>query len=229
MKCHYCGADTVPGEAFCRYCGTRQNPAPQPEPAEEPAAVQIPAAPVRPEQPRFVGTDFEFTMVEPMPAPPASPQPVQEHPRSAYVPYGAPERSRRKAPMLQLPTERGLAKMIFLGILTLGIYPLVIWCRIVTELNIAASRYDGERTTSYLGMCMLSAVTLMVYPFVWSHGLCRRIGTELKRRGIGYEFGPRHFWLWNVLGSLILVGPFIFTHKLMKAMNMLNKDYNVNG
>lgn len=228
MKCHYCGADTISGEAFCRYCGTRQNPAPRQEPVE-PEAVPVEAVPVRTEQPRFVGTDFEFTMVKPAPAAPAPVQPVQENPRAAYVPYGAPAQSRRRAPMIQLPTERGLAKMFFLGILTLGIYPLVIWCRIVTELNIAASRYDGERTNSYLGMCALGPVTLMIYPFVWSHGLCRRIGTELKRRGIGYEFGPKAFWLWNILGSLILVGPFIFIHKLMKAMNMLNKDFNVNG
>ena len=119
--------------------------------------------------------------------------------------------------------------MFFLGILTLGIYPLVIWCRIVTELNIAASRHDGERTISYLGACMLTPVTLGVYPFVWFHGFCRRMGAELKRRGIGYEISASTFWLWFVLGMLILVGPFVFTHKVMKAMNLINRDFNVNG
>ena len=119
--------------------------------------------------------------------------------------------------------------MIFLGILTAGIYPTVIWSRIVTELNIVASRHDGKRTMPYFAMLLLSPITLMIYTFVWFHGLCNRVGRELRRRRIDYAFGPRHFWLWNILGSLILVGPFIFLHKLMKAMNFINRDFNRNG
>ena len=37
------------------------------------------------------------------------------------------------------------------------------------------------------------------------------------------------FWGWGILGSLILVGPFIYTHKLLTAMNLLSADYNVNA
>lgn len=202
MNCHYCGAEVKNGEAFCRYCGTRQNPAPKPEPVREQPEPEV---------------TFAYTP-EPENVPAARP---------AYVPYGAPEQSDK--PRIQLPTKRSLAKMVFLGIITLGIYPLVIWCRIVTELNIAASRFDGERTMSWLGMTLLAPVTLFIYPLVWSHGFCRRVGAELGRRGIVYKFGASTFWLWNVLGMFILVGPFVFLHKLMKAMNLLNGDFNSNG
>ena len=133
------------------------------------------------------------------------------------------------APRIQLPTRRGLGKMFFLGLITLGIYPMVIYSRIVTELNIAASRYDGKRTVSFLGMAMLSPLTLGIYAFVWYHNFCARIGEELQRRGVGYKFGPSQFWLWNILGSFILVGPFVFLHKLMKSMNLINKDFNEKG
>ena len=133
------------------------------------------------------------------------------------------------APKLQLPTCRGLGKMFFLGLLTLGIYPTVIWSRIVTELNLVASRYDGKRTMPYFAMYLLAPLTLGIYPLVWMHKFCGRIRRELDRRTIGWQFGPRTFWLWGVLGSLILVGPFIFCHKLMVAMNKLNGDYNING
>ena len=133
------------------------------------------------------------------------------------------------APKLQLPTCRGLGKMFFLGLLTFGIYPTVIWSRIVTELNLVASRYDGKRTMPYFAMYLLAPLTLGIYPLVWMHKFCGRIRRELDRRTIGWEFGPRTFWLWGVLGSLILVGPFIFCHKLMVAMNKLNGDYNING
>lgn len=147
---------------------------------------------------------------------------------------GAPKKVRNEIPeirtftppRLQLPTGRGLGKMIFLGILTLGIYPTVIWSRIVTELNLAASRYDGKRTMPYFAMCMLAPVTCGIYPLVWFHTFCNRVGGELERRGLGCRFGARTFWLWCVLGSLILVGPFVFTLKLMKAMNRINEDFN---
>ena len=135
----------------------------------------------------------------------------------------------RYLPRLKLPTGRGLGKMFFLGILTLLIYPTVIWSRIVTELNITASRYDGERTMPYFGMVILTPLTLGIYAFVWMHKFCRRIGEELNRRNIDYAFGPKDFWLWGVLGTLILAGPFVFTHKLMKSMNLINADFNVNG
>ena len=43
------------------------------------------------------------------------------------------------------------------------------------------------------------------------------------------SFSAGSFWGWNVLGSLIVVGPFIYLHKMFKAMNLLAAHYNVNG
>lgn len=116
--------------------------------------------------------------------------------------------------------------MFWLGLITLGIYPTVIYSHLSGEINLIASRYDGKRTMHYLGTLLLAEITLGIVPLVWNHRLAARIGTELNRRGIGYNFAAKHFWLWNVLGSLILVGPFIYTHKLMKAMNLLCENYN---
>lgn len=133
------------------------------------------------------------------------------------------------APALQLPTGRGLLKMIFLSIITLGIYGIVIWCRISDEINIVASRSDGKRTMNYLGMMMLNSITFGIFGFVWNHKFANRIGAELVRRGYDYKFGASSYWLWNVLGSFILVGPYVYTYKLMKSMNMLNASYNYYG
>ena len=130
---------------------------------------------------------------------------------------------------LQLPVGRSLLKMILLGLITAGIYPTVIWSRIVTELNITASRNDGKRTMPYFGMLLLAPVTLGIVPIVWMHRFCNRVGGQLEFRKCDFRFGAKDFWLWGVLGSLILVGPFIFTHKLMKAMNLINGHYNTNG
>lgn len=133
------------------------------------------------------------------------------------------------APVLQLPTGRSLVKMIFLSLITFGIYGIVIYCRIAEEINIVASRYDGKRTMSYMGMMMLSPITLGIYSIVWVHKLSNRIGAEVRRRGYDYNFSATDYWLWGVIGSIIIVGPFIYCHKLLKCMNMVNCSYNIYG
>ena len=133
-------------------------------------------------------------------------------------------------PALQLPTSRGLVKMILLGIVTLGIYPLVVYSKISTEINTIAMKYDGQHTMHYcLIYFVFSWLTLGIVPLIWYHKISARIGNELKRRGITYDFGASDFWLWNILGSLIIVGPFIYIHKFMHSMNLLNADYNQKG
>lgn len=37
------------------------------------------------------------------------------------------------------------------------------------------------------------------------------------------------FWLWNVLGIFIIVGPLVYFYKLLHAMNDLSADYNARG
>ena len=81
----------------------------------------------------------------------------------------------------------------------------------------------------YLLMTMITPITFGIYGLVWNHFLAERIGNELRRRGYDYKFGASSFWLWNILGSFILIGPFVYCHKLMKSMNMINASYNYYG
>lgn len=134
------------------------------------------------------------------------------------------------APVAQLKTNRGLIKLILLSLVTFGIYPLVLWSSVSNDINTIATRYDGKKTTHYLLMAFVfSWLTFGIAPFVWSHKICARIGNELKRRGIGYSFGAGTFWGWNILGAFIGIGPLVYTHKLLKAMNKLSEHYNVYG
>ncbi len=186
----------------------------QPNPPQQPYGYQQPYGQGGYQQPGYQQPGYQ----QPSYAPVYTAQPM------AFAGYGAQPR-----PMIQLPTGRGLLKMIFLGLITLGIYPTVIYSRIVQEINIVASRHDGKRTMSYFGSMMLAPLTLMIYAIVWQHKLCNRIGDELKRRGIAYKFSAATMWLWGVLGSLIIVGPFIYVHKFMKSMNLINADFNEKG
>lgn len=134
------------------------------------------------------------------------------------------------APVGQLNTKRSLLKFILLSIVTFGIYGIVVMSSVSTDITTIASRYDGKKTMHYcLVVFIFAGLTLGIVPIVWNHKICNRIGNELRRRGIPYSFSASAFWLWNVLGSLILVGPFIYTHKMLKSMNLLAENYNFNG
>ena len=134
------------------------------------------------------------------------------------------------APAVQLRTNRGLLKMILLSMITFGIYGLVVWCHLSEEINTVASRYDGKHTMHFLiATLLLGGITLGIVPLVWIHKYCARLGNEVARRGIAYSFGAGTFWGWGVLGSLILIGPFVFCHKLLKASNLMNGSYNMYG
>ena len=140
------------------------------------------------------------------------------------------EQSVNNAPALQLKTNRGLVKFILLSLITFGIYALVFYSKVSTDINLIASRHDGKKTMHYCLLAFIVApITFGIASIVWSHKISARIGNELTRRGIAYSFGAETFWLWNVLGSLIVVGPFIYLHKLCKSMNLLSESYNVNG
>ena len=138
--------------------------------------------------------------------------------------------SRNSTPIAKLKTNRGLLKYILLSLITFGIYGLVVMSSVSSDINIIASRYDGKKTMHFcLVFFIFSGLTLGIVPLVWYHKLSARIGKELARRNITYSFGAGTFWGWNVLGTLIFVGPFIYLHKLLKSMNLLSENYNVNG
>ena len=136
----------------------------------------------------------------------------------------------KQAPVAQLKTNRGLFKTIFFTLITFGIYALVDISSISNDINVVASRYDGKKTMHFCLLCFIVApLTLYIGAFVWYHKISTRIGAELKRRGIDYSFGASDYWLWNVLGFFIIIGPFVYLHKLCKAVNLMNTDYNING
>ncbi len=129
-----------------------------------------------------------------------------------------------------LRTNRGLAKFILLSLVTFGIYGIVVLCHISEEINQVASPRDGKKTMHYAWIFfLLTAITFGIAPLVWFHKLSNRIGDELKARKLPYEFSAGTYWGWCILGVLIIIGPFVYYHKLFKAMNLINGDYNVKG
>lgn len=133
-------------------------------------------------------------------------------------------------PVKAMNNERALWKYIVFGILTCGIYTIVVWSGIGEDINTAASRRDGKKTMHYcLVFFLLQEVTCGIFGIIWFHQISQRIGDEARARGMQTDLGASTYWLWNVLGSLIVVGPFIYVHKVLEAMNYIASSYNANG
>jgi len=133
-------------------------------------------------------------------------------------------------PAQQLKKKPGLIKYILLSIITFGIYAIVVMSGISSNINTIASPHDKKKTMHYcLVFFLLTLPTLGIVPLIWYSRLSGRIGNEAKRREIPAAFGKKTFWLWGILGTFILVGPFIYTCKLLKTMNALIADYNQKG
>ena len=200
-KCIHCGQKLRDQAVICVKCGYLQREEPQ--------------APMR------------LKAAEPAPADRAQDPAAQEFPEisvasSSLKGFGAP--------VGKLKTNRGLLKFLLLSVITFGIYGIVVMSSVSTDINVMASRYDGKKTMHYcLILFIFSWLTLGIAPMVWNNNLCVRIGMELNRRRISYRFGAGTYWGWGFFGSLILVGPLIYTYKLLKAMNLLAAHYNVNG
>ncbi len=129
-----------------------------------------------------------------------------------------------------LPTNKNIFKAILLWVLTFGLYGIVIMTSVSKNINRTASAYDKKRTMNYcLLFFLVGWLTLGIGYIVWCYRLTKRVSNELARRNIDYLFTKNDFWLWNVAGLMVLAGPFVYLHKLFRAINLINADFNQKG
>ena len=129
-----------------------------------------------------------------------------------------------KEPVLK--TNRSMWKLMILNILTLSIYSIIFFIPFSFDIDKIAPKSDRSKTMNFLLAYGISLVTFNIMLDVWHYQIAARISEALEARNIDYEFGTGDFWGWFIFGSLILVGPFIYFHKLCKAMNLLCEHYN---
>ena len=139
----------------------------------------------------------------------------------AYDDYGE-----KKYTPSKLKTNRQMWKLMLLNILTLGIYSIIFFIPFSYDIDKVAPRRDGRRTMNFIGAYLLSLFTFAIVMDIWHYQIASRVEDALSERSITYDFGTGDFWGWFIFGSLILVGPFIYFHKLCKAMNLLCEAYN---
>lgn len=116
-------------------------------------------------------------------------------------------------------------KFVLLSLITLGIYGIYVYAKMGDTLNMAASATDGKKTMNYWLLALLiSPITCGIGGIVWQHKFSGRLGREAERRGLPCKINSATFWLWGVLGCVIVVGPFVYTYKLIQAVNLLAEN-----
>ena len=207
MICPKCNCQVEDNASFCPNCGVPFIT----QPTEDNAATTVLTADMYPQYPQDTVT-------------PAQNMAYQQGSQQPTMPYS------QGGPVAQLKTDRSFIKTFLLSLVTLGIYGLICYGHITDDVNLVCSRYDGKKSMNYyLLFFLVGPITLEIATIVWMHNICERIGNELKRRQIDYSFGAKDFWLWGVLGSLIIVGPFIFAHKFFQSVNKMNESFNQIG
>ena len=128
----------------------------------------------------------------------------------------------------KLVTNRNMWKLMILNILTLGIYSIFFFIPLSFDLDKVDPKREREKTMNFLVAYILSLFTFSIVITIWHYHIANRIEEALAFRKIDYDFSTKDFWKWYFFGSLIIVGPFIYFHKLCTAMNLLCQSYNEN-
>ena len=128
-------------------------------------------------------------------------------------------------PANPIPTKYSLAAMIFLGIITFGIYPLYLIELMAECTNVACVR-DNKRTRGLIPYLLLSVITLGIFGLIWHVGVIRRWRDHAEAHGETCPVTGKFFVLWMVPGVLCVVGPCIAFARLLRGFNQTCRIFN---
>ena len=142
-------------------------------------------------------------------------------------PYGYDDHE-KKVEHPKLQTNRSMWKFMLLNLVTCGLYSIAFFIPFTFDLERVYPSREGRKPMNYLWAYILAFFTASIVLAVWFYQISEKVEDALSKRNISYGFGTSTFWGWYILGSFFLVGPFVYFHKLCKAMNLLCADYNQN-
>jgi len=85
---------------------------------------------------------------------------------------------------------------------------------------------DGKKTSGLLKYFLLSLITIGIYSIVWVYMLGDRLQDNAQKYNLAFKESGGIITLWLLLGTLIVVGPFIALYIIIKNTNALADEYN---
>jgi hypothetical protein len=124
--------------------------------------------------------------------------------------------------------KRSLLVTIILSIITFGIYWLFWIHKVAADMNTICAG-DGKKTRGLIAYLVFGCITLGIYNLIWLFMLGDRLQDAAPRYGLAFKEGGGSLLLWTILGSFIVVGPFIALYIIIKNINALAEKYNAAG
>ena len=107
-------------------------------------------------------------------------------------------------------------KMWLLGVVTLGIYRIVVWCKMIRNQNKMAKLLEDKRVMGYIGVWLLSIVTCGIFLYVWNFLMIRQQKSLADAKGIALFPTENTFLLW-----LLMLLPVFKCYVVCKNYNQL--------
>ena len=106
------------------------------------------------------------------------------------------EEKEYKQPKLQ--TNRSMWKLMFLSIVTLGIYSIFFFIPFSFDIDKVSPKDDHSKTMNFVFAYILSLFTFSIVLDFWHYEIAGRIEEALSNRNINYNFQTKDFWCWFV-------------------------------
>lgn len=121
--------------------------------------------------------------------------------------------------------KRNIALVILLGFVTCGIYFIVLHCMLGSETN-RICEGDGKKNMHWLLAALLGVVTLGIYPIFWcAKAMDRLQDNSYRYPGVNVPYDGGNFWLWELLGLFIGIGPLVALAHFVKDVNAYADSY----
>lgn len=122
--------------------------------------------------------------------------------------------------------HRGWLKYWFFTIITLGIYSLFWWRRLVIDVNKATSDEKGNHQIRFLWAVLFGLITFGIVLFIWQIKLMCRVYGKANRENLDVRGSIAFFLISQLLLAWTIIFPIIAFAKFCKTMNHLAVWYN---
>ncbi len=123
--------------------------------------------------------------------------------------------------------KRSGIAFIFLGIITLGIYPIVVLSHVRTEVNALNGNNGVKKQMPFFWAYVLGLITYEIVPIVWLARMAEKIQiAALERKVTSTRISKTFVVCWLLFGSYIIVGPFLVFCRFFKLLNLVEQAEN---
>ncbi len=123
-------------------------------------------------------------------------------------------------------TNRSGVLFVFLGIITLGVYPVVLLSHVRKEVS---SLLDGKgvgKQMPFVWAYLLGFITLGLAPLIWICRMANKIEMAALEKKITSPRLSGAYMLWAYFGVVILIGPFLAYHRFFALLNRVEGRAN---